>query len=61
MIKIALNFKSQGAEKLELLNLGSETLAIADYECIKIFRSAILHKTLLPKKDNAFHKYSTFE
>ena len=49
-IKIALNFKSQGTEKLELFfqgtydsqNLRYETLAIADYEYVKISRIAVM-------------------
>ena len=49
-IKIALNFKSQGTEKLELFfqgtydsqNLRYETLVIADYEYVKISRIAVM-------------------
>ena len=48
-IKIALNFKSQGTEKLELFSQGAynfqnlriETRVIADYEYAKIFSFAM--------------------
>ena len=49
-IKIALNFKSQGTEKMELSSqgtynfqiLGNKTLIIADYKDAKIFKFAML-------------------
>ena len=50
MIKITLNSKSRGTEKIELssqvtynfLILGNETLIIADYKYTKIFKFAML-------------------
>ena len=50
VIKIALNFKSRGTEKIELSSqgtynfqsLGNETLIIADYKYAKIFKFAML-------------------
>ena len=50
MIKIALNFKSQGTEKIELSSqgtynfqiLGNESLIIADYKYAKSFKFAML-------------------
>ena len=62
-VKIALNFKSQGTEKFELFsqvkydsqNLRSETLVIADYEYVKIFRTAVINGKLWMKEDLDFH------
>ena len=50
VIKIALNFKFRGTEKIELSFqgtynfpiLGNETLIIADYKCAKFFKFGML-------------------
>ena len=50
VIKVTLNFKSRGTEKIELSSqrtykfeiLGNETVIIADYKDAKIFKIAIL-------------------
>ena len=50
VIKIALNFKPRGTEKIELSSqgtcnfqiLGNETLIIADYKHAKIFKFAMV-------------------
>ena len=54
VIKIALNFKSRGTEKIELSSqgtynlqiLGNETFIIADYKYAKIFKCAMLDRKL---------------
>ena len=51
MIKIALNFKSRGTEKVELSSqgtynfqiLGNETVIVADYKYEKNFKFAMLY------------------
>ena len=54
LMKIALNFKSQGTEKFELFcqgtydsqNLRYEILVIADYEYVKISRLAVMDEVM---------------
>ena len=65
MIKIALNFKSRGTEKIELSSqgtynfqiLGNETLIIADYKYAKIFKFAMLDIKLQLKDDNILYQF----
>ena len=65
-ITIALNCKSQGTEKFEPFSQGTydsqnlryETLVTADYECMKIFRIAVMDMKVWTKEDldlNANH------
>ena len=62
-IKIASNFEPQGAEKFELFsqgtnnfhNFGNETLVIADYECVKVFSSAMFDIKLWLEEDHILH------
>ena len=66
VIKNALNFKSQRTKKLEFfshgiynfLNLGNETLFIANYEYLEMSTFAILH---MAKGRHVFHKFCAFE
>ena len=67
-VKIALNFKSQGTEKIELFsqeaynfqNLRNETLDIVGYECAKIFDFALFDMKLWLKGENILHKSCAF-
>ena len=62
-IKIALNFKSPGTEKLEIFSQGTygsqnlryETLVIAHYKYIKISRIAVMDIKLWMKEDLDLH------
>ena len=65
VIKIALNFKSRGTEKVKLSSqgtykfqiLGNETLIIADYKYAKIFKFALLDTKLWLKDDNILYQF----
>ena len=54
VIKIALNFKSRGTEKIKISSkaiynfqiLGNETLIIADYKYAKMFVFAVLYNVI---------------
>ena len=69
VIKIALNFKSRGTKKIELSSqgtynfqiLGNETLIIADWEYIPIFRFALLDIKLWLKDDNILYQFWAFD
>ena len=62
VIEIALNFKSQGTEKIKLFSqetykfqiLGHETLRIANYKYVKIFRFVMLDIKLWLKDKKHF-------
>ena len=69
---LALNFKSQGTEKFELFsqgtygsqNLTHQTLVIADYEYVKIFRVNVMDIKLGIKEDldlHTNHLWSSFK
>ena len=65
MIKIALNFKSQETERIELssqgtynfLTVGSETLILADYKYARIFKFAMLDRKLSLKDDSILYQF----
>ena len=69
MIKIALNFKSRGTEKIELSSqgtcnfqiLGNETVIIANYKYAKILKFAMLNVKLQLKDDNILYQFGTFD
>ena len=63
--KICLNFKSQGTENFERFSQGTyecqnlryETLAVADYEHVKIFKIAVMDIKLWMKEGLDLHTY----
>ena len=65
MIKIAVNFKSQGTEKIEqgtynFQILGNGTLITADYKYAKNLKFAMLDIKLWLKDDNILNQFCAF-
>ena len=69
VIKIALNFKSQGTKKSNFPPkgpttfqiLGNESLIIADYKYAKIFKFAMLDIKFQLKDDNILYQFWIFD
>ena len=68
IIEVALNFKLQGNQKIELSSPGTydtqnwkiKNLSIADYEYIKSFSLALLEVKLWLKEYSTLHEVCTF-